>query len=174
VITATGFTDGVERHRYSGSRPRNGSSRRQRIAVITVRAHGPPWRAASRFPDDYAHDGDRCVHRAVRSARRSSLRAVLSANHPRLHDDRRLPESRPESTRESLRVGDRLRAVPLGGFDAERSRLVAELVERLSKGRAADGRGVPFEFRRGPDGMPVVEWVVGPRSDTTASGIGRP
>jgi len=35
VITANSFTDGVERRRFSGSHHRHGSSRRQRLAVIT-------------------------------------------------------------------------------------------------------------------------------------------
>jgi hypothetical protein len=117
-------------------------------------------RAASHFLYDYAHHGERYVPATLPELpfADDSFDLVLSAHFLFLYDDRLSREFHLDTIRELLRVGDQLRIFPLHGFDAERSELVAPVVQTLeADGYSTDIRTVPFEFQRGADSMLVVE-----------------
>jgi hypothetical protein len=57
VITANSFIDGVERRRFSGSHHRHGSSRRYRLAVITI-SEAPTGSPLTLDPTSADTDGD--------------------------------------------------------------------------------------------------------------------
>ncbi|WP_254544244.1 class I SAM-dependent methyltransferase [Halomarina pelagica] len=116
-------------------------------------------RAASRFLRDYARHGGRYVGATLPELPfpDDAFETVLSAHLLFLYDDRLSPEFHLDTVRELLRVGEEVRVFPLHGFDAERSKLVAVVVDALrADGHAVETRTVPFEFQRGANEMLVV------------------